>query len=292
MSVILITGCSKGLGKEAALAFARNGDTVIATMRNITQSTDLEKLAKDESLDLTILPLDVTKHETFSKLVEQIINKTGQIDVLINNAGMIKMGALEDLSDKNIREVMETNFFGPVLLTRAVLPTMRKQKSGHIIMISSLSAFVARAGDTLYAASKSSLESVCEALRYEVERWGIKISVVEPAFFESELFTKDLSTSSGNIESCLEDSPYSELNRWQLEKMQQTVGSGESPKDVANLLIEMTRSDTQQLRWPVGKVADVVAKVGASNDEERDAFIRKASGIDWWTEGKEVPQSS
>lgn len=146
MSTIILTGCNSGFGLEAALAFARNGDTVYATMRNLNNSESLQTAADHEGLQIAIRQLDVTRPAGFPSLFEEILRETGSIDVLVNNAGILRAGALEDLSEHMIREVVETNLFGPLLLTRAVLPYMRKQMNGYIIMISSLSGIAGLPG--------------------------------------------------------------------------------------------------------------------------------------------------
>ena len=141
MSVVVITGSSSGFGLEAALAFARNGDKVVATMRDIGKAGTLLEQAAAEKLAVQVKPLDVACSESFDSFVESIVDEHGQLDVLVNNAGIHRSGALEDQSEEALRLVMETNCIGPLLLTKAVLPQMRKQQKGLIIMMSSLSSF-------------------------------------------------------------------------------------------------------------------------------------------------------
>ena len=145
MAVVVLTGCSSGFGYEGALAFARNGHTVFATMRDTNRGADLARAA--DGLDLRLKTLDVGKSESFSVLFDEIVAEAGRIDVLVNNAGINLPGAFEDLRESQFREVMETNCIGPMLLSRAVLPQMRKQESGLIIMMSSLSGGRDRGAD-------------------------------------------------------------------------------------------------------------------------------------------------
>ena len=140
---------------------------------------------------IAIRQLDVTRPDRFPSLFEEILGETGSIDVLVNNAGILRAGAFEDLPDEMIREVMETNLFGPLTLTRAVLPYMRKQKNGYIIMISSLSGIAGLPGDVAYTASKFALEGATEALRHEVDRWGIKLALVEAGMYATGNFCKE-----------------------------------------------------------------------------------------------------
>ena len=137
MAVVVLTGSNSGFGLEGALAFARNGDSVYATMRDTSKAGRLQEVAAAEQLSINIKTLDVTKPETFATFVAQVIDEAGSIDVLVNNAGILRAGAFEDISEATLRLVVETNFLGPMLLTRAVLPQMRAQANGCIIMISS-----------------------------------------------------------------------------------------------------------------------------------------------------------
>ena len=155
MAIVLITGCSSGFGLEGALAFARRGDRVYATVRNTSQCVELEQLAAAESLDIHPRLLDVARSATFVDFVAQLVADAGHIDVLVNNAGILRPGAWEDLSEDTIREVMETNFFGAMLLTRALLPHMREHGGGFIINISSLSGLAGLAGDVAYSPANS-----------------------------------------------------------------------------------------------------------------------------------------
>ena len=196
MATILITGCNSGFGLAGALAFARNGDDVYATMRNPDKAGPLRQVVEQEGLKIHIKTLDVTQPTTFGELVRQVIDEAGRIDVLVNNAGVLRAGAFEDLSEQAIREVMETNFFGPLLLTRQVLPHMRKQKEGYIIMMSSLSGIAGLAGDVSYTGSKFALEGATEALRHEIDRWGIKVALVQAALYATNIFTPNLPADS------------------------------------------------------------------------------------------------
>ena len=137
--VVLITGCSSGIGEAAALSFARDGAVVYASMRHLAKGARLREIAEAEGVSLSVIELDVARPETFGDVIRHIVHKESRLDVLINNAGVLPIGAFEDMSEAVVRDTMEINFFGPALLSRAALPVMRSQKSGYIIMISSLS---------------------------------------------------------------------------------------------------------------------------------------------------------
>ena len=288
MSTIILTGCSSGFGLEGTLAFARNGDTVYATMRNPDKAGALQHAAENEGLKINIRQLDVTQPVSFSPLFEEILGETGSIDVLVNNAGILRAGAFEDLSEEVIREVVETNLFGPLLLARAVLPHMRKQKNGYIIMVSSLSGVAGLPGDVAYTASKFALEGATEALRHEVDRWGIKLALVEAGMYATKIFLPSMSEKSVLPDYYPDDSPYRSLVEYKLQVLRERMPYALDPGIIGKLLIEITNSDGTQLRWPADDVAKkVLGTMLGQTDSERDVFLRQVSGTDWWSEGKE-----
>lgn len=176
--VALITGCSTGIGFEASLALARQGYRVFATMRSVKKAGALKKAAKD--LPIEILSLDVDKPSESQKVVSGIVRKAGRIDVLINNAGFGAFGILEEFTDPEIKAQYETNVFGLMRMTNAVLPVMRAQKSGRILHIGSLAGKMTFAGIGLYCSSKYAVEALTEAMRVEVRPFNIEVAVIEP----------------------------------------------------------------------------------------------------------------
>ena len=147
MAVVVITGANSGFGLEGALAFARNGDTVVATVRALSGAGALRQRFADEGLRCDVEQLDVRRSDTFAAFGDAVTSRHGTIDVLVNNAGIHRAGALEDVGEQAFREVIETNCTGPLLLTRALLPIMRAQGRGVIIMMSSLSGIAGLPGD-------------------------------------------------------------------------------------------------------------------------------------------------
>ena len=287
MPTVLITGSSSGLGKQAALAFARAGFRVIATLRDAGRSAELKKAAAAEGVELRIDVLDVTQPAVFAPFVDRLVAREGRIDVLVNNAGVLPVGAFEDVDEQELRAVMETNFFGPALLTKAVLPVMRRQRSGYIIMVSSLSGMAAKAGDAVYSASKFALEGLTEGLRQEVARWNIKTALVQPAQYATDMFR---TTAAGSLGACGPDSPYYALIRRQQEALRAALPDGRDPGALAELLVEIARSDGRRFRWPADDVAERVTRtIFAQDDAERQLFLRAVAGVDWWIEGAEAP---
>src|SRR5450432_2547826 len=186
--VTLITGCSSGIGLLCAIELARAGFRVFATMRNVARRAALDKAAAAAGVELTVLPLDVTIPASVAAAVADVRAQAGDIDVLVNNAGIAIAGFAEDLSLAELREQMETSFFGLVTATQAVLPQMRQRHSGRIINISSISGRLALPGLAAYCAAKFAVEGYSEALRFELAPHGVLVSLVEPGCFKTELY--------------------------------------------------------------------------------------------------------
>lgn len=287
MNTVVITGCSGGIGLEAALAFARAGDRVHATMRDTARAGALRSAAATEQLDIPVHALDVTRPDTFAAFVQDIVRSDGRIDVLVNNAGVLPVGAFEDIDESGLRAAMECNFFGPALLTRSVLPQMRAQRSGCIVMISSLSGMAAKAGDAAYSASKFALEGLTEAMRHEVMRWNIRTALVHPAQYNTGMFRTTAQDAPG---ACGPESPYYPLIQSQQRQLRAALPKGRDPRILGELLVRISRAEGNRFRWPADEVAERVAgKLFALSDAERDRFLRDVAGVDWWIEGAAAP---
>ena len=288
MSVVLITGASSGLGLEGALAFARNGDTVYASMRDPSRASRLREAAAAESLGVKVIALDVGKPATFDGVIRAIVNEAGRIDVLVNNAGITRPGALEDLGEAELREVVETNLIGPLLLARAVLPQMRAQRGGYIIMMSSLSGIAGLPGELPYSASKFGLEGATESLRHEVDRWGIRVALVEGGMYATAIFDEALKGQQLLPPGYPPDSPYRALIESRLQTVRESLGRAFHPRRIADLYVKIAASDGSRLRWPADEVAErVLGTMWAQDDAGRDAFLRMVANSDWWSEGKD-----
>lgn len=179
--IILITGASSGIGLETAIQLAEQGNKVYATMRNLEKSTLLKQEAEKRKVSLSILQLDVLDEQSITDCVSEIINANDRIDVLINNAGAGFIRTMEQASMDEIKQVMDVNFYGPIRCSKAVLPIMRKQKSGHIINISSVGGLVGQPVNEIYCAAKFALEGLTESLATYLEPYfGIHVSLIEP----------------------------------------------------------------------------------------------------------------
>lgn len=195
--VWLITGCSTGLGRALAEAVLAHGDKLIATARRAEQVQDI--VAKNPDAARAV-KLDVTKPDEVRDAVKAAVDAFGRIDVLVNNAGYGLLGAIEEVEESAIREQFETNVFGALALMRAVLPVMRKQRSGHILNISSVGGFVGNSGAGIYNATKFALEGMSEALALEGAPLGIKMTIVEPGAFRTDWAGRSLNNSAREIE--------------------------------------------------------------------------------------------
>jgi NAD(P)-dependent dehydrogenase (short-subunit alcohol dehydrogenase family) len=184
--VAIISGCSSGIGLATAVEMAKEGYFVYATMRDLAKKSDLEKIVNDESLPVKILQMNVGKQETIDSTVATIMQEKGRIDVLVNNAGYMRMGSLEDTDMAHFEDQMQVDFFGPVRLLKKIIPIMREQKSGHIFNIGSIAGKVGFALSSAYSSSKYALEGLTEVLRGELSPYGINATIIEPGVVKTK----------------------------------------------------------------------------------------------------------
>jgi NAD(P)-dependent dehydrogenase (short-subunit alcohol dehydrogenase family) len=252
MSVVLITGCSSGIGLETALGFARRGDTVVATMRNIDKADTLRKRAANEGVEVHVEQLDVNSPESIEAAVALVIERHGTVDVLVNNAGISNTGPVETMSIENATHLMDTNFWGPMRTIRAALPTMRSQRSGVIVNVSSLASRIpATMYSGMYAASKQALNALSEALASEVEPFDIRVVSIEPGFFGTEIAANNISADE------LLNEAYAADQEWIRSFMESSVEGGDDPAVVAEAIVAAATDSTTPLHRPVGDDAAV-----------------------------------
>ncbi|MDF2723878.1 MAG: short-chain dehydrogenase [Paenibacillus sp.] len=248
--IALITGTSSGFGMLTAVKLARLGFRVVATMRNTGAQREL--LAKAEqagaAANVEVLPLDVTDFAAIERVVSEVIARYGRIDVLVNNAGFAIGGFVEELTIDDWREQMETNFFGLVALTRAVLPIMRVQQSGAIVNVSSVSGLAGFPGYAAYAASKFAVEGFSESLRHEMLPFGVKVVLVEPGAYKTPIWGKGLARIRVRP-----DSPYGDKLQAVMRYSQQTAASAPDPQQVADRIGEVATAASPKLRYPLGR---------------------------------------
>jgi NAD(P)-dependent dehydrogenase (short-subunit alcohol dehydrogenase family) len=281
MAKVLITGTSKGIGYHATLLLARAGHEVVATMRN-PGASDLQKVATEAKLPVTVLALDVDDDAS----VVEVFRKMGDsIDVLVNNAGIYSINAVEDENLDQFRRVMETNYFGAVRCVKQVLPAMRTRGSGCIINVTSIAGRVAFPASSAYSASKFALEAFSESLAQEVKGHGIKVALVEPGIIDTAMATTNLPQYDQNTIY-----PHG-------RRLHTFFTNPEKPPAPPNLVGEMIRyvieGDDPRLRFPVGPDAlsflgwrvalsdeDWVGLGGLSRDADYFARVFIDTGVD------------
>ncbi len=195
---VLITGATDGLGKAAALLLAERGYRVFAAGRSTAKRAQLDALAKEKKLPLETLEMDVCDDCSVQTAIASVYQKAGAIDVLINNAGFVQLGAVEDLRLEDWRRQFETNFFGVIRVTQAVLPRMRERRKGRILMMSSVSGFVTPPTQGAYSASKYAIEALSNALRYELYAFGIHTILIQPGYIMTSILIWETQRTLGH----------------------------------------------------------------------------------------------
>jgi NAD(P)-dependent dehydrogenase (short-subunit alcohol dehydrogenase family) len=243
MASVLITGTSKGIGLEAALAFGRAGHTVHATMRNPSQSPQLAETAAREELPIMVSTMDVDSDQSVSRGIAAIQKDHGPIDVLVNNAGVERAGSVEELPMADFRAVMETNYFGALRCIQAVAPHMRQRRSGCIINVSSVAGRICSPPLTSYCATKWALEALSEGLAGEMKTFNVRVAIVEPGIIDTAMARRigDEPTAS----------PYRQRARF-ASLFQASLQNPAPPSLVGQKILEIVESGTWQLRHPVG----------------------------------------
>jgi NAD(P)-dependent dehydrogenase (short-subunit alcohol dehydrogenase family) len=253
-------------------------------MRNPEASPELSVITKSEKLPISIMHMDVDSDESVNQIVNEVLASQGQIDVLVNNAGIPGGGPVEEIPLSLFRQVMETNFFGAVRCIQAVLPSMRRRESGHIVNVSSLSGRIAMSPQAPYAASKWALEAMSEALAQEVARFGIRVSIIEPGIVATAIF--------GKVKP-QEWSSYYPQSKRMTALFKTALQKPTAPSVVAEAIVEIVKTRDATLRHPVGPDANGflswraaltdeqwVTWGGVENDEEWLATMKRDFGMD------------
>lgn len=251
--VALVTGASSGFGLLTCLELAHAGHRVFAGLRDLSRAQALEDAAHKEQLVVEKVRLDVTQPESIDAAVAEIHAKAGQIDVLVNNAGFGMAGFLEDLDMSEIREQYETNFFGVVAVTKAVLPGMRARAAGRIINVSSIGGRVATPGLSAYCSSKFAVEGLSESLRYELKPLGIHVTLVEPGTYKTDIFGRSRRQARRSLDPA---SPYHKRTKHMEALVEKILArSNADPRDVARAILRAATAKRPRLRYLVGKDA-------------------------------------
>ncbi|QEC79817.1 SDR family oxidoreductase [Mucilaginibacter ginsenosidivorax] len=253
---VLITGASSGFGKEAVKLFHKNNWNVIATMRSPEKETELQAL--DQVL---VIKLDVTDKTSIQNAVKTGIEKFGQIDVLVNNAGYGAFGALEAATEAEIKRQFDVNFFGLIEVTQALIPVMRQQRSGVIINVSSIGGKVTFPFSSLYHATKFAVEGLTEAIQYELNPLGIRLKIIEPGGYKTEFAGRSIAIfgvgESGDYQASF-DKFISAVQQW---PMSENIG------EVADAIYDAATDGTEKLRYSVGHDAGLIIEARHQMDD-------------------------
>ncbi len=249
-----MTGSSSGFGLLASIELAKAGFRVVATMRDLGRREPLVQSATAAGVTdkIDVRALDVTQFDTIPSFVDTLIRDYGRLDVLVNNAGFAVAGFAEDIRLEELRFQFETNFFGAVAVTKAVLPVMRKQRSGHIIQISSIGGLIGSVTVSSYSASKHALEGWSESLRLEVNSLGIKVVLVEPGAFKTDIWTRGAVMGKEATKDTSPNFQRSLRMRSAIEKLPKA-----DPMEVARAIAKIAQDPNPKLRYLVGRDAKI-----------------------------------
>lgn len=242
--VVLITGGSQGIGLETAKQLVQEGYRVYATYRVSSDQSSLNQAISTTNGNLIKLLMDVSDQQSVQRAVQEVINKEGKIDVLINNAGVLLYGSWESTTIEQAQHVFDINYFGPMRLMQAVMPHMREKQKGHIINVTSRSAFRPLPSLSVYAASKAALHSASESLAVTVKEWNIKVSCIEPGPVDTNMDKHVM--RSGRFKP--KEDPYLPI----FEKAKLALKKGQSlqpVKEVAQVIVEALKNPKSQLRY-------------------------------------------
>lgn len=251
--IVLITGCRSGFGLRAAVSAARAGHTVYAGLRDLSTRAELDTAAA--GLAVHPVQLDVTRPEERDAVVAAIEAAHGRLDALVNNAGVALGGYLEEVTEAEVRKVFEVNVMAVWALTQRVLPGMRARRFGHVVNVSSVSGRIAMPGLGVYAGSKFALEGMSEALRHEVKPFGVRVTLVEPGPYKTDMTSGKNRTLTAKAQS--DDSPYVAYSARAEELFDRVSKSMGDPQDVADRIVDILDEDQPRFRHPMGASAHV-----------------------------------
>lgn len=270
MTATLITGCSTGIGLATAIHLAGRGHSVYASVRDLATSEGLRGATEEAGVALTVLSLDVDSPESIRAGVERVVEEAGRVDVLVNNAGVGDLWAVEDTTETDLLQMFRTNVFGPIALIRAVLPGMRAAGSGTIVNVSSVSARIVSAFSGPYAATKYALEAITQAVAVEGAAHGIRCVAIEPGFTQTPMLEKALSSLPST------EGPYSTVAGFIRALYKDGTETGGNPIDVARTIEAAIESEETVIQHPVGAAAEWVinGRAAASDQDWVDLWTR------------------
>ena len=259
----IVTGANSGIGRSTAITLAKNDYTVFATMRSLERGEKLKGVAQELNLVIKAVELDVSDTDSVNQGINEILDQTDQIDVLINNAGVGSNAVIEDVDIESDKSVFETNFWGVVRCIQAVLPTMRQQKSGHIIQVSSIAGRVGLPAQPIYSASKWALEGLSENLAHDLSSFGVRVSIIEPGVTRTAILGKNNTVPQND--------DFENIYARMLDMYMQGIEANIRPEAVSETILQCLESSSHQLRWPVAWGAETMVNArhdGSVSDEE------------------------
>lgn len=260
MALAVVTGSSSGIGLATAVALARAGHGVVATMRDLDRGAEIRQAAADEKLAIHLAAINVDNDDSVRDGFLKIAGEHGPVDVLVNNAGIGGGGAIEETQVDVFRQVMETNFFGGLRCIKAVVPDMRERRSGTIVNVTSVAGRIAMTPQASYAASKWASEALCECLAQEMRAFNVRVAIVEPGVIATPIFKK--------ARPIPPDSPYPHSKR--LRALFAASLANPTPASVVGEAIrQIVDGDSWQLRYPIGPDALPILKSRASKTDEQ-----------------------
>jgi NAD(P)-dependent dehydrogenase (short-subunit alcohol dehydrogenase family) len=277
---ILITGATDGLGKAAAILFAQRGYRVFAAGRSAAKREQLDILAREQKLPLQAMELDVVDDQSVKSCVAEVIGQAGSIDVLVNNAGVIYLATVEDARMEDWRHQFETNVFGVVRATQAVLPHMRERRRGRILMISSVSGLVTPPTHGPYSSSKHALEGLSNALRLEMYRFNVDVVLIEPGYIVTNLQNVAAELAKP-YEEKIRFGPYAKVYAGAFAGASSARSKSKTtPEDCARVMLEAVEAERPKPRYGVTPLARTV-KIAKRllSDSAIDAILRRRYGI-------------
>jgi NAD(P)-dependent dehydrogenase (short-subunit alcohol dehydrogenase family) len=268
MSVVLITGCSSGFGRAAAVAFAERGDDVVATMRNPSQALAPGGRAEglDEIAGVVVDQLDIVDAESRAAAVASTLERFGRIDVLVNNAGVSALGPAEEIPEQAMRAQFETNFFGPFALMREVLPSMRANKTGRIVNVTSIGALMTSGFYSDYCATKHALDAISLGLDIELQVFGIRVATVVPGGFTTSMVSNLIRTER-------DDTLYPRFATT-LEQYKGRMSGKEDLSPVTDAILAAATDPEPRARYLVGSGSAEMLATIVEEGERVHAFLR------------------
>jgi len=269
--VAVVTGTSSGIGFETALALAREGYYTYATMRNTTYGNKLKELASKENLKIDVLELDVDNENSAKTAIKHILDQKQRIDVLVNNAGWALWGCVEDVSVDEFKTQFETNFFSIIRLIQEVGPTMRNQRSGTIVNISSVVGRIGFPASPAYISSKFALEGLSESLRFEFAPFGVDVIIIEPGVIKTNFMKNMKMAKKSEL-----DTVYKDITTKVVSGVKMMAEMGTHPKEVANVIVKAVKDKKPLPRYIVGNDAVMFLEAKKNKtDMEFENYLKK-----------------